>query len=71
MLGKMKPDFEYIKNLIVEFTALENIQVALNIIDDQLITGWETWFQIEFARFLTIHESEPIWGRELKLEFDY
>jgi hypothetical protein len=44
---------------------------AFSIIGANEISGWEVWLQIEFARFLSGHHTEPTWWRESKLEFDY
>ncbi|WP_286751556.1 hypothetical protein [Pseudomonas sp. UBA2522] len=68
---KPKPDFEYMSELLHELFNRDCLQSSFNVITDQEITGWEIWFQIEFARFLAEHRSEPEWHREQSLEFDY
>jgi hypothetical protein len=70
-MKKPKDDFEFIDGLLTEFFQRRNLKSALNVIHAQDITGWEIWFQIELARFLADHESEPEWYREESLEFDY
>ncbi|WP_430317761.1 hypothetical protein [Pseudomonas nitroreducens] len=68
---KPQPDFEYIRDLLDEFFKKRSIKAAFKIINQQEITGWEIWLQIEFARFLAEHASEPEWWRETPLKFDY
>lgn len=67
----MKADFLYINELVSDFVSQKQFVNALRLIYEQEITGWETWFQVEFSRFLSTHHTEPVWGRELALEFDY
>lgn len=67
----MKSDFEYLTGLVDDFFAKSHIQKSLQLIHDQEITGWETWWQIEFSRFLYEHITEPEWDREITLEYDY
>lgn len=67
----MKADFQYINELVFEFLSQKEIAKSLDLIDKQEISGWEIWFQVEFSKFLSGHNSEPVWGRELSFEFDY
>lgn len=67
----MKTDFQYINDLVFDFVTQAQIIDSLQLIHEQDITGWEVWFQVEFSRFLASHHTEPIWDRELGLEFDY
>lgn len=66
----MRRDFDYLSSLLTEFFGKSHIQNGLTIIATQNITGWEIWLQVEFARFLAHHESEPEWHRELPLQYD-
>lgn len=64
-------DFQYIASLIKEFTGRRSFRSALRVIGANDITGWEVWFQVEFARFLAEHDDQPEWTREERFEFDY
>ncbi|RFD33855.1 hypothetical protein CER19_02525 [Pseudomonas sp. GL93] len=70
-MKKPQADFEYMHDLLNGFFKMPNIRSALRVIQKQQITGWEIWFQVEFARFLSEHISEPDWEREYAVEFDY
>ncbi|MDD0973778.1 hypothetical protein [Pseudomonas fontis] len=64
-------DFQYINSLVKEFTGQRKVRSALRVIHANDITGWEVWFQVEFATFLAEHEDQPEWVREVRFEFDY
>lgn len=66
----MKNDFEYVFGLVHQFFHQARIGKSLSIIDEKGITGWETWFQVEFAYFLSQHEEQPEWWRECTLDYD-
>ncbi|NCE87017.1 hypothetical protein [Pseudomonas sp. Q1] len=70
-MKKPQSDFEYMHSLLNDFFKKPDIRSALRVIQEQEITGWEIWFQVEFARFLSEHISEPVWEREYAVEFDY
>ncbi|MBK5400487.1 hypothetical protein JFU47_27845 [Pseudomonas sp. TH39(2020)] len=70
-MRKPLADFEYVRELLQEFFSRRTLRSAFKVIADQEITGWEIWFQVEFARFLSEHDSQPEWEREFPLEFDY
>lgn len=55
-------DFDHLSTLLHLFFEREDICQKLNIIDQNNITGWEVWLQVEFANMLcsTGHE----WWRE-------
>jgi hypothetical protein len=69
-------DFEFICNLSSDFFKKTKIQNALNIIANKKgkknkeITGWETWWQIEFASFLETYDKITEWNREVRVEID-
>lgn len=63
-------DFQYISELVEGFFAQRHIHRALNLIYEQEISGWEIWWQVEFATFLSMQESEPEWYREEAIDFD-
>jgi len=66
----MSGDFHYLAELAEDFFRQRRVARSLSIIEEQEITGWEVWFQIEFANFLSQHGSAPEWWREWPLEFD-
>lgn len=66
----MRKDFEYLSGLVGDFFKQSRIGRSLNIIEENEITGWEVWFQIEFAHFLSQHDTSPEWLREHTLKFD-
>jgi hypothetical protein len=70
-MKKPQSDFDYISELLEEFFKQRSLRKSFRIIFDRDITGWEIWFQIEFARFLAEHPSTPEWERERAFQFDY
>lgn len=60
----MKKDFEVLIKIMNGFVNQRSIQNKLNIINECSITGWEIWFQIEFASYLGTHEDVSEWRRE-------
>lgn len=54
MPNKFKGDFEYLLNLAQDFFKKKDIVSKLQIIgdEDNEISGWETWLQIEFYIYL-------------------
>lgn len=66
----MKSDFQYLADLMEDFFNQRRVGRSLSIIEEQEITGWEVWFQVEFANFLSQHGSDPEWWREWPVEFD-
>lgn len=60
----MKKDFEFIVDLVEEFTCQKYIIDKLNQFEVLELTGWEIWFQIEFALFLENHTNIKKWERE-------
>ena len=60
----MKKDFEFVIALVEEFTSQKYIIDKLNQFEVLKLTGWEIWFQIEFALFLEEHVKIKVWKRE-------
>lgn len=60
----MIKDFKFIISIMNGFVKQTSIQNKLNIIEECSITGWETWFQIEFASYLDNHQDISEWKRE-------
>lgn len=65
-----KKDFEFLSGLATEFFKKRSITKALAVIDECEITGWETWLQIEFAKFFSEHELVFEWSREERYQLD-
>jgi len=63
-------DFEFIIDLMEEFTKQKMIRDRLNIIEKENVTGWEIWWQIEFSSFLSNHNKISYWDREFILPVD-
>lgn len=56
-----------IKTIMDDFFISDRLRPVLKSLVARNITDWETWLQIEFAHFLTNHESNPNWYREYEL----
>lgn len=63
-------DFNYIEEVLTDFFSSKNIRNRLNTFDEQEITGWEVWLQIEFASFITTENKAFEWNRELRYGCD-
>lgn len=66
----MSAEFDYLAELADSFFSLRHTQKSLSLIHNHGITGWEIWLQVEFAHFLSMHESSPEWWREETLDYD-
>jgi len=67
----MEKDFNFIVSLMDGFVKQTSIQQKLNTIEEHKITGWETWFQIEFASYLSKHpDVANDWSREEQFNID-
>jgi hypothetical protein len=66
----MQKDFEFVKILNEEFFSKRNIQHALSVIKGCGISAWEPWWQVEFARYLSLHKGGHEWHREQQIEVD-
>lgn len=63
----VKDDFEFVLSLVENFFEQEEVQNKFNLINQHEFTGWEIWFQIEFASFLQQHKNVS----EIIREFGY
>ena len=63
-------DFEFLKDLSCSFFRKRSIIKTLKIIDEQGISGWEKWMQIEFAKYCNERENVAQWCREEKYKLD-
>ena len=66
----MKNDFDFIVSLMDGFVKQTSIQQRLNTIEEHTITGWEIWFQIEFASYLSKSFEVAEWYREEEFSID-
>lgn len=66
----MYKDFNFIISIMHGFVSQVSIKNKLNIINKCSITGWETWFQIEFASYLDNHIGISEWKREKQYYMD-
>lgn len=62
--AKFVADFQYVRDRVDEFFGRRGVQRALNLIDDLGITGWEKWWQVEFASWLSEHDQISEWVME-------
>jgi len=66
-----KNDFIFTLNLFEDFFSQQRIQKSFQTIHKTSITGWEIWFQIEFATFLeNKNSSVSEWYREWEYPID-
>jgi len=64
-------DLDFVIKLFDGFFSQKRIQKRLDVIDNRHITGWEIWFQIEFATYLDMkEESISEWYREYPYSTD-
>ena len=66
----VQKDFDLVKDLCCSFFRKRSIIETLKIIDDQSISGWEKWMQIEFAKFCNDRKDVAEWYREEKYKLD-
>jgi hypothetical protein len=57
-------DFDYVRTRVDEFFSRKSIGRALALIDELGITGWEKWWQVEFATWLADHDQIAEWVME-------
>lgn len=62
--AKFAADFSYVRDRINEFFGRRGVQRALDLIDELEITGWEKWWQVEFAAWLADHDQIGEWVME-------
>jgi len=63
-------DFDLIVDLMNKFFAQKKIRNSLEVFECIGISDWETWWQVEFAVFLSGHESNHEWYREEYIPVD-
>lgn len=57
-------DFKFTLSLLDAFFKQSQIQTALAMIEEKGISGWEKWWQIELALFLSEHDDVGDWNME-------
>ena len=62
--AKYAADFTYVRDRINEFFGRRGVQRAFDLIDELGITGWEKWWQVEFASWLSDHDQIGEWVME-------
>ncbi len=62
--AKFEADFQYVRDRINEFFGRRTIGRSLALIDELGITGWEKWWQVEFATWLADHDQISEWVME-------
>lgn len=62
--AKFEADFQYVRERINEFFGRRAIGKSLALIDELGITGWEKWWQVEFATWLADHDRIGEWVME-------
>jgi hypothetical protein len=63
-------DFWFTVDLLAQFFSRKRIQTTLAGIWDTGVTGWEKWWQIEFAMFLSEHDDIAEWNMEEEFHTD-
>lgn len=63
-IQRFEADFDFTWDVLVEFLNQRGIQRALAAIHECGATGWEKWWQIELAVFLSDHEDIGDWNME-------
>ncbi len=66
----VKNDFQFIKELAVDFFGQQHIVERLKLIESNKLTGWEIWLQVEFAMFLETQLLVDEWIREFQYSMD-
>jgi hypothetical protein len=73
MIGTTKQydaDFDFTWEVLTDFFNQKGIQRALDAIEDNGVTGWEKWWQIELALYLSDHEDVAGWNMEERFYTD-
>jgi hypothetical protein len=61
---KFEADFSYVQARITEFFDRGTVRRSLDLMEQIGITGWEKWWQVEFAAWLSDHEHIAEWVME-------
>lgn len=63
-------DLEFLASLADDFFSQRSIRKTLSVINEEEISGWEKWLQVEFASFVHDHQDIKAWGRETPYSTD-
>ncbi|CAH8242605.1 hypothetical protein ACP43V_14285 [Vibrio genomosp. F10 str. 9ZC157] len=63
-------DFQFINELATDFFSQQYIIERLSLIENNELTGWEIWLQVEFAMFLETQLLVDEWVREFQYSMD-
>lgn len=63
-------DLKFLQSITNPFFSQKHIKKTLVAIEEDSISGWEKWLQIEFASFLREHTAVKSWGRESQYKLD-
>jgi hypothetical protein len=63
-IAKFEADFSFVQDRINEFFDRGTVRRALDLLDEVGITGWEKWWQVEFAAWLSDHDHIAEWVME-------
>lgn len=61
---QFEADFEFTWGVLTDFFKQKRIQRTLAAIEDTEVTGWEKWWQIELALYLSEHKEVGDWNME-------
>ncbi len=62
--AKYEADFCFVTGHVSDFFDRGTVKRALDLIDEVGITGWEKWWQVEFAAWLADHDAIGDWVME-------
>lgn len=62
--AKFEDDFCFVRDHLSDFFDKGSIKRSLDLIDEVEITGWEKWWQVEFASWLAEHDGVGDWVME-------
>jgi len=68
--GMLRRDYDFVLGLNGHFFAQREIQLLLARIEQNGIVEWESWWQVEFARYLLRHQHSHEWARKHHPEID-
>lgn len=70
-VASQKEEVEKISNILIEFFKTKRLKDSLTAFTDTGISGWEKWWQMELALYLSTHEQIAEWDMEHRFEVDH
>lgn len=67
-MGATKDDVNKIADLLIEFFKTKRLKDSLTAFTDTGISGWEKWWQMELALFLSNHALVAEWDMEHRFD---